>query len=103
MFDWSIFTRTRWTDIYVFLISGSPPPIVSILFVNTLFFMYFLAKKVSHRGSRSYTVNYVLQALLISANFLVIFQHQMTPALMRSTPLQYSRQIYDVMIKGFFG
>ena len=103
MFDLSILTHARWQDIYLLLASGSPPVVVRLLVINTLFLLYFIFRKLRNRSSRPYTTSLILQSLLIGANFMLMFQHQLTPMIMRNPGADYSRAVFDIMFKTFFG
>ncbi len=67
------FKNARWQDIYSFLAAGSPPLMVKLLIINTIFLILFAYKKASS-GQKNYNTSYAVQALLIAANCFVMFQ-----------------------------
>lgn len=72
MFD--LFFIARWGEIYTFFAQGNPPLIVQILALNTIFFALWIVRRMRDAPAiRSETAN-IVQALLIGANVLILFQ-----------------------------
>lgn len=70
-----LFRRARWDQAYDFLASGDPPIIFRLLAINTLFLILFVLRRVrSPQRMREGTVMHI-QALLIGANCLILFQN----------------------------
>lgn len=69
-----LFQRARWDQAYDYLASGDPPMIAKLLAINTIFFILYIVRKmrVEHK-MRDSTVMQV-QALLVVANVLILFQ-----------------------------
>lgn len=67
------FKNARWQDIYTFFVAGSPPLMVKLLIINTIFLVLFVYKK-TRSGQQTYHTSYAVQALLISANCFVMLQ-----------------------------
>lgn len=76
-----LFERTRWSDLYNFFASGSPPLIVDLLAINTIFFMLYVVRKATAKHRMRDSSVYVIQGLLIAANMMVVFQHETMLAL----------------------
>jgi hypothetical protein len=69
-----LFLRARWGEFYSFFAQGNPPLAVQILALNTIFFMLWILRRMRNAPAlREGTANLV-QALLIGANVLIIFQ-----------------------------
>jgi hypothetical protein len=69
------FKNARWQDLYGFFAAGSPPMMVKLLIINTIFLVIFVFKK-SRGGNSNYQASYAVQALLIAANCLIMFLPQ---------------------------
>lgn len=69
-----LFQRARWDQAYDYLASGDPPMIAKLLAINTIFFILYIVRKmrIEHK-MRDSTVMQV-QALLVVANVLILFQ-----------------------------
>ncbi len=96
------FKNARWQDIYEFLVAGHPPLIVKLLIINTIFLVLFIYKK-SRGGTRSYHTSYTVQALLIAANCLMMFQSRLLPEGQFLNDLKYSREVSHEIYKRFTG
>ena len=96
------FKNARWQDIYEFLVSGNPPLLVDLLILNTIFLAFFIYKK-SRGGNRHYQTSFTVQALLIAANCLIMFQPQLLPKGQLLNNLNDSREITHEIYKRFTG
>ena len=69
-----LFQRARWDQAYDYLASGDPPMIARLLAINTIFFILYIVRKtrVDHKMRESTVVQ--VQALLLVANVLILFQ-----------------------------
>lgn len=69
-----LFQRARWDQAYDYLASGDPPMIARLLAINTIFFILYIVRKmrVDHKMRESTVVQ--IQALLLVANVLILFQ-----------------------------
>ena len=69
-----LFQRARWDQAYDYLASGDPPMIAKLLAINTIFFILYIVRKmrVDHKLRESTVVQ--VQALLLVANVLILFQ-----------------------------
>lgn len=69
-----LFQRARWDQAYDYLASGDPPMIARLLAINTIFFILYVVRKmrVDHKMRESTVMQ--VQALLLVANVLILFQ-----------------------------
>ena len=69
-----LFQRARWDQALEYLASGDPPMIARLLAINTIFFILYIVRKmrVDHKMRESTVVQ--VQALLLVANVLILFQ-----------------------------
>lgn len=69
-----LFQRARWDQAYDYLASGDPPMIARLLAINTIFFILYIVRKmrVDHKMRESTVAQ--IQALLLVANVLILFQ-----------------------------
>lgn len=69
-----LFQRARWDQAFDYLASGDPPMIARLLAINTIFFILYIVRKmrVDHKMRESTVVQ--VQALLLVANVLILFQ-----------------------------
>ncbi len=78
-----LFQRARWDQAYDYMASGDPPVIARLLAINTIFFILYIIRKVRvEHKMRDSTVMQV-QALLIVANILILFQRDIQNLLSR--------------------
>ena len=78
-----LFQRARWDQAYDYLSSGDPPMIARLLAINTIFFILYIIRKVRvEHKMRDWTVMQV-QALLVVANILILFQRDIQNLLNR--------------------
>lgn len=78
-----LLNRTRWDQAYDFLAAGDPPMMLRILGINTLFLIFYMIRR--SQGSfpmKQFTVIQV-QALLLLANALILFQRDVVSFLDR--------------------
>ena len=69
-----LFQRARWDQALDFLGRGEPPLMFRLLAINTLFLIMYVIRRarVKHRMRESTVMQ--VQALLIAANCLLLFQ-----------------------------
>ena len=69
-----LFKRARWDQAYDFLTYGDPPMIARLLAINTIFFVIYIIRKtrIDHQMQQSTLIQ--VQAFLLLANFLILFQ-----------------------------
>lgn len=78
-----LFQRARWDQAYDYMASGDPPMIARLLAINTIFFILYIIRKVRvEHKMRDWTVMQV-QALLVVANILILFQRDIQNLLNR--------------------
>jgi hypothetical protein len=69
-----LFFHARWGEFYAFFAQGNPPLALQILGFNTIIFVLWIMRRMRNATAlRSNTANLV-QALLIGANALILFQ-----------------------------
>ena len=103
MFSMEIWKNARWQDLYVYFSAGSPPLFVQILVLNTLFLVYSIVRGMRSKSGYRRSASVVIQAILICANFLVVFQKDLLPRGNMFENNHFSRDITDKMRKGFMG
>ena len=75
--------RTRWDQAYSFLESGDPPMVFRILAINTAFLIFYIIRRTRvDFPMKQHTVIQV-QALLLLANCLILFQRDIVSFLDR--------------------
>ena len=74
-----LFERTNWESAYFFLTAGSPPLIVQLLVINTIFLILFILRRVTGIYTRKAHTSYIVQSLLILGNIAVLMQSELTP------------------------
>jgi hypothetical protein len=74
MFNVDLITSARWGDLYGFFTAGYPPLIVKLLVINTIFLVLFVFRQARAKHRMRSTTAYMVQALLIIANGVVMFQ-----------------------------
>lgn len=69
-----LFQRARWDQAYDYLAAGDPPIIARLLAINTIFLILYIVRKmrVEHKMRKSTIIQ--VQALLVFANSLILFQ-----------------------------
>ena len=77
MFD--MFTRTHWFVIYDYFAGGHPPLILQLLALNTIFFVWFIIKRLRGLEPKKRHSSYHLQEILIFVNVMVLLQDQYMP------------------------
>lgn len=77
-----LFHRARWDQAYDFLASGEPPIIFRLLAVNTLFFILFVIRRAKGAHRMRPATAMQIQALLVVANCIVLFQNEVQWQLM---------------------
>ena len=96
------FKNARWQDVYTFFVAGDPPLIVVLLIINTIFLVLFVYKNARDKG-RSHTTSYKVQALLIIANGLIMFQPQLLPKGKFLDNINHSKNVAQKIFEGFTG
>ena len=66
----------RWDQTYGFLVSGSPPMLVRLLALNTLFLVLYAVRKSTGARPLSAGMALLVQLAVLGANLLVLFQPQ---------------------------
>lgn len=69
-------TNAPWQDGVDFLASGSPPMILRILALNTIFFILFLVRRMRGAPAMRPDTAIMVQSTLIASNMMVMFQDQ---------------------------
>jgi hypothetical protein len=100
MLGFDDFQNARWQDIYAFFVAGDPPLVVTLLIINTIFFVLFIFRK-ARSGNRSYRTSNILQAILIVANGFVMFQSHLLPQGSFLNKLNFSKEIAHKIYEGF--
>ena len=70
-----LFKRARWDQAYDFLASGDPPMIGRIMVLNTIFLIFLIVRRANGLKPMKESGLLPVQALLLLANFLVLFQN----------------------------
>ena len=71
-----LFFRTPWHQFFDVLADGHPPLIARLLALNTVFFILFMVRRAKGRHAMRERTAIMVQALLIIANGLILFQDQ---------------------------
>ena len=71
-----LFFRTPWHTFYDVLAEGHPPMIARILALNTVFFILFMVRRAKGARALRERTAVMVQATLILANGLILFQDQ---------------------------
>ena len=77
-----MFESTHWYVVYNYLAGGHPPLILQLLVINTIFFVWFIIKRM--RGqivAKNRHASFHVQELLIFSNALILMQDQYLPFL----------------------
>jgi hypothetical protein len=69
-----LFGRARWDQAYDFLHSGDPPMIYRLLAINTVFLTFYVIRRTRTQHKMKDQTVLQVQALLLLANFLILFQ-----------------------------
>lgn len=72
--DLNLFWNAPWDDLYQFITMGSPPLLVLLLAVNTIFLIFAVMRKARHSPRLRPATLYWVQAMMVAANAFVIFQ-----------------------------
>jgi hypothetical protein len=75
----SIIDRVNWNIWSDILLKGSPPLIVQLLALNSIVLIFFIVRRLRHKGPRKGHGAHIAQALLIIVNFAVLTQDQTRP------------------------
>jgi hypothetical protein len=75
--------RTRWDQAFDFLASGDPPMIFRLLALNTIFLIFYMLRRTKSTQPMPQTTILQVQAFLLLANFLILFQRDITQYLDR--------------------
>lgn len=79
MFD--RFFNAPWWQISNFLMQGNPPVIVELMAINTIFLMLYIVRKARGASTIRGETLIQVQALVIFANVLLLFQEQIVAAM----------------------
>ena len=69
-----LFSRARWDQAYDYLAGGDPPMIFRLLAINTVFLVIYMIRRARANHPMKDQVVFQVQALLLLANFLILFQ-----------------------------
>jgi hypothetical protein len=69
-----LFSRARWDQAHDFLQSGDPPMMLRILGINTIFVIIYIIRRARSPHRLNQSTVFQVQALLLLANFLILFQ-----------------------------
>ncbi len=78
-----LFQRARWDQAYDYMASGDPPMIARLLAINTIFFILYIIRKVQVEHKMRDSAVIQVQALLVVANILILFQRDIQTLLNR--------------------
>jgi hypothetical protein len=78
-----LFHRARWDQAFDYLSSGDPPIIARLLAINTIFLILFVIRKMRIQHKMRESTMMQVQALLLVANFLILFQNQVQDVIYR--------------------
>ena len=78
-----LFQRARWDQAYDYMASGDPPMIARLLAINTVFFILYIIRKVQVEHKMRDSAVIQVQALLVVANILILFQRDIQNLLNR--------------------
>ena len=78
-----LFSRAQWGQAYDYLSSGDPPMIFRLLAINTIFVILYVVRKAKAGQPMRETTVLQVQALLIAANCLILFQRDIQGFLAR--------------------
>lgn len=70
-----LFTRARWDQAEDILMAGDPPMLYKLLGLNALFLVFYVIRRAKGVPPMRQHVLFQLQALVLLANFLVIFEN----------------------------
>jgi hypothetical protein len=68
--------RAQWSQAYDLLSSGNPPMIFKLLAINTIFVVLYIIRKAKTGQSLRLVTLLQVQALLIAANVLILYQQK---------------------------
>jgi hypothetical protein len=81
-FNLNLFWSAPWEDFYQFLTMGSPSLLLLLLGVNTIFLLFFVTRKARQSPRLRPATLYWAQAMMVSANLVVVFQKDVISYLM---------------------
>jgi hypothetical protein len=73
-FDINLFWNARWDEFYQLLTTGSPPLLVVLLGVNTVFLIFYVTRKARQSARLRPSTLYWVQTLMVAANAFVILR-----------------------------
>ena len=71
----------RWDNAFGFLASGSPPIYVRLIALNALFLGLYAVRKAAGAAPMSAAMSLFVQATVVGANLLVLFQPEVVSVL----------------------
>jgi hypothetical protein len=77
MFNTNLIYQARWDQLYNYFVAGSPPLVLKLLLINTIFLILFLVRNARNGNRPQSKATYMVQGLLIAANATVMFQNDM--------------------------
>jgi hypothetical protein len=75
-FDINLFWNARWEEFYQFLTMGSPPLLLMLLAVNTVFLIFYVTRKARQSPRLRPATLYWVQSMIVAANAFVIFRNE---------------------------
>jgi hypothetical protein len=69
--------EAHWNEFYLILSSGDPPLALQLLVVNTIFFIYFIVRRMRGAPEMRQEAAITVQAMLIFANLAVLFDDEL--------------------------
>ncbi len=75
--------RTHWDQAYDFLSAGDPPMVFRIMALNTVFLILYVVRRAGAARPMDQSGVVIVQSLLVGANLLVMFQHDIVGMLQR--------------------
>lgn len=93
MLDPKLFYAARWGELYQFFAAGNPPLVLQLLLINTVFLVFFIVRRARNRSPLRSQAAYVVQAVLIAANAMLMFSPDFVEHTTRMLARQSSYQI----------
>jgi hypothetical protein len=72
-----LFWQADWEELYTFFAQGSPPLVIQILIINTIFFMLWIVRRMRGAPALRRGTSITIQVLLIFANAAIMFRNSL--------------------------
>ena len=69
-----MFLRAPWGELHTFFAKGEPPLAFQFLILNTIFFIFFISRRMRGLKTMRTETASTIQSLLIFTNGLILFQ-----------------------------